>query len=418
MRTLTSPARAPERTDEAVAPVARRADSVICFGGEDWWYHNRGHYDMRMMRALAGRLPVLYINSIGMRIPNPGEGARFARRIGRKLRSFSRGFERVEPNFSVFSPVAAPAGLGGRLARAALAAQVRGAAEMLGSRRPLLWVACPPAAEAIDSRFEACAGLVYQRTDRYECFPGVDQPRVRAWDLRLKAQADLTVFCARALLDAEQSECRDSIWVDHGVDYAAFARAGAASPGNADPADVHPLPRPRIGFIGGIDAHTFDPALLTAAARALPDASFILVGACSLPGGWCAEPNVHLLGPCPLERVPAYMAACDVLIMPWRRSAWIESCNPVKLREYLAVGRPVVSTPFAELERYAGLVRTAGSGGDFVEQVRRALREPHDPRPGRLAVEGADWGVRAQSIIVRLQRHGVVLNPRAQRRAA
>ena len=57
--------------------------------------------------------------------------------------------------------------------------------------------------------------------------------------------------------------------------------------------------------------------------------------------------------------VADYMAACDVLIMPWNRSEWIRACNPVKLKEYLAVGRPVVTTHFEELRRYDGLVQVA-----------------------------------------------------------
>ncbi|MGH2824975.1 MAG: hypothetical protein ACRDLY_18540, partial [Thermoleophilaceae bacterium] len=54
-----------------------RFDGVICFGGVDWWYHNRGHYDLQMMRELSADRPVLYVNSIGMRMPAPRAGAMF-----------------------------------------------------------------------------------------------------------------------------------------------------------------------------------------------------------------------------------------------------------------------------------------------------------------------------------------------------
>ena len=69
----------------------RRFDGIICFGGEDWWYHNRGHYDMQMMGRLSEHMPVLYVNSIGMRTPSPTEGRMFLHRVRRKLRSIRRG---------------------------------------------------------------------------------------------------------------------------------------------------------------------------------------------------------------------------------------------------------------------------------------------------------------------------------------
>ena len=141
------------------------------------------------------------------------------------------------------------------------------------------------------------------------------------------------------------------------------------------------MPRPRVGYVGGLDRHTFDPELLVDVARRLPDVGFLLVGPSTLPEGWCPLPNVTQLGQRPYEQVAGYMAACDVLIMPWNRSPWIEACNPIKLKEYLAVGRPVVSAPFAELRRYSPLVRVAA--GAAPSRPRSAPRSPSPtaPRP-------------------------------------
>jgi hypothetical protein len=76
------------------------------------------------------------------------------------------------------------------------------------------------------------------------------------------------------------------------------------------------------------------------------------------------------------------MAACDVLIMPWNRNEWIRACNPVKLKEYLAVGRPVVTTPFDELRRYAETVHVATDATAFASAVRTAASTK--PDQGRL----------------------------------
>lgn len=386
--------------------ATRRCDGVVCFGGEDWWYHNRGHYDMQMMRRFARRVPTLYVNSIGMRTPRVGEGRMFLRRVARKLRSLGRGLVReAAPGLAVYSPLAAPGGGGGGLSRRLLAAQVRRAARRVGIRRPLLWVACPPGVEVLEQlRPQA---VVYQRTDRYEAFTGVDPQRIAAFDRRLKQRADLTLFCSRALFEAEANDCLRAAYVEHGVDYDRFARAGAGEGG--EPADMAPLPRPRVGFIGGIDAHTFDPELFRQVAAAVSEATFVLVGACSLPADWLEGlDNVVALGQRPYEDVAAYMAACDVLIMPWNRSEWIQACNPVKLKEYLAVGRPIVSTPFRELEAYSGLVRVAQDAADFAKQVREALAdEGFGPEPGRAFVQKRTWDAQFERTLALLREAGV-----------
>ena len=407
------------------APTLRAFDGVICFGGEDWWYHNRGHYDMQMMRRFARRVPVLYINSIGMRTPSVGEGAMFFTRVARKLRSLRRGVVTVEPGFTVYSPFAAPGGLGARLNPMLLPAQIRRAAARAGIKNPLVWVACPPGATVVDQLKPV--GVVYQRTDRYERFKGVDPELISGFDRNLKKRADVTIFCASLLFEEERDGCNAAYFADHGVDYDRFADAGQHQTAvertgetpvplaAAEPADVRDLPRPRVGFIGGIDSHTFDPGLFVAVARSLSDITFILVGACSLPDGWCDLPNVHLLGQKPYEEVPGYMAACDALIMPWNRSEWIEACNPVKLKEYLAVGRPIVTTPFYELKNYMLMTRIADTPESFAREIRAALADPGDPARRRRRVEHETWDAKADSVLAELNNLGLTIEGEQKR---
>ena len=376
-------------------------DGIVCFGSVDWWYHNRSHYDLQMMREFSAHVPVLYVNSIGMRPPNLGEGRMFFRRVARKLKSLGRGLARVRENFCVFSPVALPGGGRGAAMRVvgkkALSMQVRLAARRCGIQRPLVWVACPPAATIID--YLKPEYLVYQRTDRFEDFLGVDQARIRSFDRDLKDHADLVLFCSRELFGAEQDQCRDALLVDHGVDFERFEAAGiVADDGGDAPADVADIPRPRVGFVGGIDADTFDPALFVEVARSLPDVQFVMVGGCTLPSGWCSLNNVHLLGQRPYEEVPSYMAACDVLIMPWNHSDWIQACNPVKLKEYLAVGRPVVSTYFPEIEHYRDHITVANGARDFAREIRKAIEAPGDGVPRREFVRAHTWEAKAQIV--------------------
>lgn len=394
--------------DALTAP--READGVICFGGEDWWYHNRGHFDFQLMRELSARVPVLYVNSIGMRTPRPTEGRMFLSRVSRKLRSLRRGLVRVNDRFAVLSPVAAPGRRGESLNRSFLPWQVRRAARRVGITRPLAWIACPPAAAALDALDPA--GVVYQRTDRFEAYPHVDRERIAAYDAALKRRADLTLYCSRLLYDEEREHCRGALYVDHGVDYDRFEEAGRV---RREPIEVASLPRPRAGFVGDIDAETFDPPLFVEVVRRLPEVHFLLVGACSLPEGWCPFPNVTMLGKRPYEAVAALMASCDVLLMPWNRSEWIRACNPIKLKEYLAVGRPIVTTPFDELRHYHGLVRIAEGPEQFADAIRAALAGDHDPAPGRARVARETWTAKAALVEETLRSRGVSLAARPGR---
>lgn len=388
-----------ERFTDSVQST-RSFDGVVCFGGVDWWYHNRGHYDLQMMQQLAREIPVLYVNSIGMRTPSPAEGTMYVRRMARKLRSLMRGRVQASERFHVLSPIHWP-GWDSPLTHALLARQVSRAAQRAGIRSPLVWVACPAAAETA-LRMDR-AGLVFQRTDRFESFEGIDVGRVRRDVQRLLGSADLSLYCSSALQQSENA--RNPRYIDHGVDLSRFAAASRSKAG--EPQDLAGIPGPRVGFVGGIDAHTFDDELFRAVVARLPQAQFVLVGGRSLPVERLSAANVHLLGRKPYEQVPQYMAACDVLIMPWRRNEWIRACNPIKLKEYLAVGRPVVSTPFEELRRYRELVRVADNAEGFAKHIELALAGTHDPLPGQQAVVGQGWDQRAKSVLDALAESGI-----------
>ncbi len=381
-------------------------DGVICFGGLDWWYHNRGHYDLQMMRELSAHMPVLYVNSMAMRVPKVTEGRMFVKRVLRKLKSLRRGLVKVRPTFGVYSPVSIPGKLGTRLSRPFVPLQVRRAARAMGIRRPLVWVALPTAERFVDAL--SPVGVVYQRTDRMEAFAGIDSDFVSACNVALRERAAATLFCSRLLFEEERASCGHAVFLDHGVDFEPFERAGAAP--NALPQDVADVPTPRVAFVGGIDAHTFDPPFFVDVARRMPDVHFVLVGSCSLPDDWCPLPNVHLFGQRPYEDVPGYMAAGDVLIMPWNKSPWVHACNPVKLKEYLAVGRPIVSTDFHELASYTGLVRVATTPEAFAAEIRDALDTPDSPdaiAARRDRVRGATWTRRGLDLLDELRQSGL-----------
>ena len=384
-------------------------DGVICIGGEDWWYHNRGHFDFQIMRRLARTWPVLFVNSLGVRMPSLSDKGLFAERLARKMKSLARGVVNVENNFWVYSPVSVPGERGKALSHWALAPQIKLAAARAGIRRPVVWMHCPAGAALIGEL--GGVATILQRTDRFEAFPEGDPDLLRRQIAVLKHEADLVVYAAPHLLDEETNEVRRQLLVTHGVDLEAF---GAAASSASEPADVAGIPRPRIGFIGGIDAHTFDPALFLAVARQMPAVQFVMIGSCSLPDDWCPLPNVRFLGRKPYDTIAAYMAAMDVLIMPWNNSDWIKACNPIKLKEYLAVGRPVVTTDFAALGPWREFVRVAQSEQQFAAAIRESLDTPHDPAPARQAVSGESWDAKAAAVSAAILDLGLAFEPQTE----
>jgi glycosyltransferase involved in cell wall biosynthesis len=182
-------------------------------------------------------------------------------------------------------------------------------------------------------------------------------------------------------------------FLDHGVDVEHFVRTDSA------PADIADVSGPIIGFFGGLDDYLVDLRLIAHVARSIPEATVVLIGDASHAMDEIESiPNVRWLGPRSYADIPAYGSLFDVAIMPWLDNDWIRYANPIKLKEYLALGLPIVSTDFPELRRYRDLVRIADSRDGFVAAVRETLKDgglgTREER--RAAVEDVTWDSRAE----------------------
>jgi glycosyltransferase involved in cell wall biosynthesis len=378
--------------------------NFVCFGGEDWWYHNRGHIDMQLMRRFARSGTVLYVNSIVMQKPSLKKGTAGGKslwqKLHRKSKSILKGVKKVEDRFWVYSPFSLPLHhykWGRVLNRLALDFQLSMIKRKLGLINPIIWVACPAACDvALGMKKEK---LVYQRTDKYEEYPNIDSAIIKKYDQKLKSSADLTVYVNSNLFEEEKSQCRKAIYLDHGVDFELF---GKDPEKDKAPADIRNIKRPIVGFFGGIDNHTLDLPFLEAVVQLLPEMSFVMIGNSSTDLSTITKhPNIRFLGQKQYEQIPAYGQCFDVCIMPWRQSKWIEACNPIKLKEYLALGKPVVSTPFHELLKYADVTYKAETPEEFAEKIRQSLLENNTGRilARREKIRKATWNSKAQVIL-------------------
>lgn len=164
------------------------------------------------------------------------------------------------------------------------------------------------------------------------------------------------------------------------------------------PARIAALPRPVIGYLGGLDPWKIDVELLVSMARAHPEWSIALVGYVWFgfdPAPFAACPNIHVLGPQDYDAFPAFLKGMDVCIMPFPLNEITRNGDALKLYEYLAGGRPVVSTPVPAARRLAAAVRIADTHEQFIAEVEGALAEPPEAQADRLAaVRPHSWDAR------------------------
>jgi UDP-galactopyranose mutase len=199
-------------------------------------------------------------------------------------------------------------------------------------------------------------------------------------------RADMVFTGGLSLYEAKKDRHERVHCFPSSVDRAHFCKARARL---FDPADQEDLPRPRLGFYGVIDER-FDTALLGAAAAMRPNWSFVMVGPVvkisedDLP----KRPNIHYLGGKTYAQLPAYLSGWDVALMPFAMNESTEFISPTKTPEYLAGGKPVVSTPIKDVVRHYGQlegVKIASTPEEFVEACEEALELARDPESGWLA---------------------------------
>jgi glycosyltransferase involved in cell wall biosynthesis len=374
-------------------PIADRdtlRPTLLCFAGDLW--DGNPHSRHHLMRRYAERYDVLFVESVPMRSLALGGGGEL-RRIWRKLRA-GVGLRTVEPGLHILRPIPIPPSgrIGRYLQRVALVAQIRWAQRRLKLHGPLLsWFSLPVAAPLLGRFGEQGSILYYQ--DRYDEFSHVDAPYLRTCLEKLARGCDIAVVSAEELGADLRSLGAVPILVPHGVDVDRFAGVPPM------PSDLKALPKPLVGYVGLIDDY-LDLELLVRLADRLHEGTLVLVGAANTDVSMLRHDRIELLGVRPYESIPAYISNFDCCLIPFQVNRLTVAVNPIKLREYLAAGRPVVSTPLPELSRY-GDVATIASREDFVDAVVDVLESVDSEsarQARRLSVAGESWDQAAATI--------------------
>jgi len=377
--------------DSADYPLS--GQSIVCFAGEDWWYHHP-HSKNHILKRLANHNRVLFVNSITMGLPSIGNPD-FFQKIRRKLRSYLRWLRKVPEGLWVMTPINVPlygSPIVRMLNRLLLVLQLRLVMFILNLHHPIVWVAIPTAADLVSSL--GAKLLVYQVSDKYDFNEdsALSRAVIRDMDARLKERAAVVMYSGRKLY--EEAEARHRYFLEQAVDYERFANLPPETP-----ADIAAIPRPVLGYVGAVDWYTMDVPLIQHVAKVRPDWHWVFIGSKSNVVQLSA-PNIHFLGPKPYADLSRFYNHIDVCVLPWdQKNVFTNYGSAIKVREYLATGKPVVISPLYEYLHTPG-VRIYRSIDEFILLVAEALAcdTPHDRQSRQDAVRDCTWDVRAREV--------------------
>jgi glycosyltransferase involved in cell wall biosynthesis len=369
--------------------------------------------------AAAGNR-VLYVENTGVRSPGLQDARRVALRLKRWAGSLgSRGVREVAPNIHVCSPVVLPP-FGPRWRREAnrrlfLPLLLRTAAK-LGMRDPLVWTYLPNDTTVelirLQRRRGSCGLVYYCVADFTQLTPHVEQ--LEKSENEIVASSDV-VFTNCMELSRKFEPLNPNVHVfPFGVNLDAFpydhqppgSIVGSNGHGrlprdSGAAAFIGQLPKPVIGYMGGMHRHV-DFGLIREMALRRPDWSWVCVGALQAAlGDLDGLPNVHLTGERPHSELVDYVRQFDVCIVPYVNSTYTATVVPTKINEYLAVGKPVVSTALPPVcdfnNEHRILITAAAEPESFLTAIAQALAMPDDERTRlrrRRVAELGDWGAR------------------------
>ena len=341
---------------------------IVCFA-KDW--DEDPTSNNHVMVELARENKVLWLNSVCTRKPNL-RSPRDLKKIVQKLASFFRGVRRVNPNLWVYTPIVIPLPYS-RMATALnhwiMRLSLKILSRKLGMREFQLWTFLPSTASYVGQLGESL--VVYYCVDEWSKFNYLDGQRTADAERQLCERADIVFVSAQSLAPKRRDWNPETHLSRHGVDHALFAKALSAS--ITLPDDISSVPGPVIGFYGTLQDWV-DLDLIAFLAERHPEWSFVLIGKPMIDLERITRfPNVRVLGSRPHHMLPNYCKAFAVGIIPYVVNERIRHVNPIKLREYLSAGLPVVSVRIPEVEAYEDKCSIADDYKDFERAIARAL---------------------------------------------
>lgn len=352
-----------------------REPSFLVFS-DDWGEHPSSC--QHIFKHIAKDYPVLWVNTVGMRSPRLTwyDTRKALIKGGKMLFGTKQSVNRTpkELKLRVYQPpmVPFPKLPGSRTINKNIV--VTGVKRYLAKmcyEQLVLVTTVPNACDYIGCFGEEKA--VYYCVDDFTEWPGFEHDLVRKMEEELIAKCDRFVATSSILYDRLKKTGKPTTLLTHGVDVEMFSNL---------PEKEHPLlrdiPKPRVGYYGLFDERT-DQELLLKLAYALTDVSFVITGKVES----CLEAlkdaqNIFFTGSVSYENIPLVAKGFDICMLPYKINDLTTAVSPLKLKEYIATGKPVICTPIREAQKFSEYIWTAQGVTEWVRNIRKILRNKNE----------------------------------------
>jgi hypothetical protein len=367
-----------------------KGKNILCFGSEKWGYPG---FQQTIMHKLSSANRILYINSLGTRKISL-RCSQLSFYLRRALRFYQHNHNASTTTAVVCNPWVIPlmnSSIITKCNRQLLRIQFSRLLKKLNFKDYLLWIGTPAAASYLDL-FKPTS-MVYNPVDRYSAFPFVNKTKICEYEKQIAKKADLIICTSEAIKNDFLPLNNSAITFTHGVDFDFW---NSAANSKLIPSDIKKVRKPIIGYFGSLSADVFDIELLKKVAVKYPQANIVLIGRkMNYLDQFEKNKNIYLLGYKDYKLLPSYLKHFDVCLIPFHVNELMEGVDPIKLREYLSLGKPVVSVALPEVAKVGRAVYVAENEKEFVNLVGKALEEEKTLFEERLNVaRQSDWNVK------------------------
>jgi glycosyltransferase involved in cell wall biosynthesis len=260
--------------------------------------------------------------------------------------------------------------------------RLRSAMHKLGFKKPIIWLSKPEMSHFIGSFDEKL--IVYHVVDEYSAYENSDtvtRENVRISEKKMMRRSDLVIVVSQKLYQTKSKYNEHTYIVPNGVDYTAYSKV--LTNNTQMPNDISQLQKPIIGYSGLISSR-LDLDLIKYIAKSRSEWTLVFIGAVNDIG--CRDDlnriremsNVYFLGNKKIDLVPHYVKVFDVCIIPYESNEQTQNLSPLKLYDFMAMGKEIVTTDFPAAQQFKELIYIANSKVGFIDCVEKALFEPQN----------------------------------------
>ena len=371
-------------------------DDLFVVFSDDWGVHPSS--SQHIFREIASTRKVLWVNTVGMRAPRFTwiDIVKVYQKMSRMLFGSHSSTAKNSPgNIYVIQPFMLPYYnniLVKLLNRYSVSRLINKYINEMGVTSSIVVVTAPNAHEYVS--FCTASKVVYYCVDDFSEWPGLNKDELMRMELETARKSDVIVVTSDALYQRFLSERKPIYYLDHGVDLKLFLKKDIS-----EHKKLAETQKPRVGYYGLFDERS-DFDLLISIAQRFKDVSFIITGNVVADITELKKyPNIIFTGPVPYEELPEIVSGLDICILPYKVGKITDSIQPLKLKEYIATKKPVITTAIKEAIKMKEYINIAYNHQEFIELIEKVLN-------GEISIKNADdmlskesWSEKARKFI-------------------